>query len=119
MKRCITLCGPSRELPQKNQSIHVEIQNKGFFWHVLGLFRLFLRCSWLVLGLFRLFLACSWVVQVVLGLFRGVPSFSNDGRKGISLVQDDNVYGSYNDKRLVLNNNNNNHCKHRCYREQG
>ena len=78
MKRCITLCGPSRELPQKNQSIHVEIQNKGFFWHVLGLFRLFLRCSWLVLGLFRLFLACSWVVQVVLGLFRGVPSFSND-----------------------------------------
>ena len=79
MKWCITLCGPSRELPQKNQSIHVEIQNKGFFWHVLGLFRLFLRCSWLVLGLFRLFLACSWVVQVVLGLFRGVPSFSNDG----------------------------------------
>ena len=78
MKRCITLCGPSRELPQKNQSIHVEIQNKGFFWHFLGLFRLFLRCSWLVLGLFRLFLACSWVVQVVLGLFRGVPSFSND-----------------------------------------
>ena len=45
---------------------------------VLGLFRLFLRCSWLVLGLFRLFLACPWVVQVVLGLFRGVPSFSND-----------------------------------------
>ena len=79
MKRCITLCGPSRELPQKNQSIHVEIQNKGFFWHVLELFRLFLRCSWLVLGLFRLFLACSWVVQVVLGLFGGVPSFSNDG----------------------------------------
>ena len=78
MKRCITLCGPSRELPQKNQSIHVEIQNKGFFWNVLELFRLFLRCSWLVLGLFRLFLACSWVVQVVLGLFRGVPSFSND-----------------------------------------
>ena len=64
MKWCITLCGPSRELPQKNQSIHVEIQNKCFFWHVLGLF--------------RLFLACSWIVQVVLGLFRGVPSFSND-----------------------------------------
>ena len=48
---------------------------------VLGLFCLFLGCSWLVLGLFRLFLACSWVVQVVLGSFRGVPSFSNDDSK--------------------------------------
>ena len=63
MKRYITLYGPSRELPQKNQSIPVEIQNKGFLWSVLGLF--------------RQFLACSWVVQVVLGLLRGVP-FSND-----------------------------------------
>ena len=45
---------------------------------VIGLFRLFLRCSWLALGLLHLFLACSWVVQVVLGLFRGVLSFSND-----------------------------------------
>ena len=47
--------------------------------YVLGLFCLFLHCSWLVLGLFRLFLACSWVVQVVLGLFWGVPFFSNYG----------------------------------------
>ena len=67
-----------KRIPPKNQSTPVGIQNKVFFWHVLGLFRLFLRCSWLVLGLFRLFLACSWVDQVVLGLFRGVPSFSND-----------------------------------------
>ena len=78
MKRYITLCGPSRELPQKNQSTPVEIQNKGFFWYVLGLSHLFLRRSWLVLGLFCLFLACFWVVQVVLGLLRGVLSFRNN-----------------------------------------
>ena len=52
---------------RKNQSIPVEVQNEGFFWPVLGLF--------------RLFLSCPWVVQVVLGLFRGVPSFSNNKKR--------------------------------------
>ena len=62
----------------KNLSNPIGILNKVLFWLVLGLFRLLLGCSWLVLRLFRLFLACSWVVPVVLGLFWGVPSFSND-----------------------------------------
>ena len=65
----------------KNLSNPIGILNKVLFWLVLGLFRLLLGCSWLVVRLFRLFLACSWVVPVVLGLFWGVPSFSNDDLK--------------------------------------
>ena len=75
-----------KRTPPKNLSTPVEFQNNGFFWHFLGLFRLFLRCSLLVLGLFHLFLACSWAVKVFLGLFQGVPSMSNDG---ISYVKGD------------------------------
>ena len=83
MKQYITLCGLSRELPQKSQSIPVENQNEGFFRYAVGLFRLFLRRSCLLLELFHLFLACSWVVQVVLGLFWGVPSFSNNDKQAV------------------------------------
>ena len=39
---------------------------------------LFLACYWVVPPVPGLFLGCSWVV---LGLFRGVPSFSNDNEK--------------------------------------
>ena len=57
----------STELPQEIGT-HIEFLSRAF---------------WLILRLFRLFLGCSWVVQVVLGLFRGVPSFSNDGQRHI------------------------------------
>ena len=99
----------------KNQSIPVEIQNKGYFWSFLGLFHLFLRCSWLVLGLLRLFLACSWVVQVFLGLFQGVPSFSNGVSKVALCLENSALKQKYHfhttDIQSTWNNNFINNCK--------